>query len=80
MVILASALFTSCATFKETQIPQTKCPLELTTDIPSEPKSPVNAGVNETAAIWIGTELLPWARENQRRLKAGQEWCKSHDN
>lgn len=53
------------------------CPVEAVATIPPEPKAPDNALVNDEAGIWLGTELLPWARENLRRLNAIKTNCES---
>jgi hypothetical protein len=48
-------------------------------EVKPEPKAPADALVNESATIWIASELLPWSRENARRLNEGRAWCLSRE-
>ena len=57
---------------------QRNCIVEATAAITPEPKAPQGALMDTPTAIWLGTELLPWARENQRRLTKIQENCKGN--
>jgi hypothetical protein len=44
-------------------------------EVQPEPKAPVDALVNDAATVFIASELLPWGRENARRLSEGRAWC-----
>jgi hypothetical protein len=48
-------------------------------EVKPEPKAQDDALVNEAATVWIASELLPWSRENARRLNEGRAWCLSRE-
>jgi hypothetical protein len=47
----------------------------ITAEIHPEPKAPLQAIVNDAGRDFLAIDLLPWARDNARRLSESRAWC-----
>jgi hypothetical protein len=77
VLLLSCLIFSGCETFKkpETIIIKPACPAVISAEIRVEPIAPSEAIVNDAARDFLAIELLPWARENTRRLSEARAWC-----
>ncbi len=79
LIVLAFLLasISGCETSKKPEPIQIKpaCPAVIVAEIRPEPKAPADAIVNDVARDFLAIELLPWARENARRLTESRAWC-----
>ena len=73
-LLIPLVLLSACQTSKPLVVTPT-CPPSLKAEVQAEPKAPDDALVNDAATVFMASELLPWARDNARRLSEGRAWC-----
>ena len=77
-VLLSGCLiFSGCETSKKPEqvLIKPACPAVISAEIRDEPIAPHEAIVNDAARDFLAIDLLPWARENTRRLTEARAWC-----
>ena len=73
-LLILPVLLSACQPSRTLTVTPT-CPPSLKAEVEAEPKAPADALVNDAATVFMASELLPWARDNARRLSEGRAWC-----
>jgi hypothetical protein len=76
-LLLSCLIFSACETSKppEPILIKPACPAVISAAVNPEPIAPHEAIVNDAARDFLAIDLLPWARNNARRLSEARAWC-----